>query len=170
MVITFPAVGFGDVLTGDPTFGVLAFRTLVSPILNVSIGLAAIVAANPLQWPATPGVTIQPPAHRDDVSWTVAEEPIKIHHLRKPVQCVLWDHPGRAAGKFSGFLDEVACYEDSSHLTRSLYKCRECGQLYFHEWYDGSIGKRATTRCTPRSYLFRPKQRLMHSRKPISSC
>jgi hypothetical protein len=66
----------------------------------------------------------------------VAKEPIKIHHLRKPVQCVLWEHPGRAAGKFSGFLDEVECYEDSSHLTRSLYKCRECGQLYFHEWYE----------------------------------
>jgi hypothetical protein len=23
-----------------------------------------------------------------------------------------------------------------SHLERHLFKCRECGQLYFHEWYE----------------------------------
>jgi hypothetical protein len=40
------------------------------------------------------------------------------------------------AVKFSEFFEEVECYEDSSHLTRSLYKCRECGQLYFHEWFE----------------------------------
>ena len=37
MVGTFPALGFGDVLTSDPTFGMPAFRTLVSLILNVGI-------------------------------------------------------------------------------------------------------------------------------------
>jgi len=39
MVSTLAAGGFGDVPTGDPTFGVLAFRTLVSPILNVGVAL-----------------------------------------------------------------------------------------------------------------------------------
>ena len=39
MVSTLAAVGFGDVLTSDPTFGVPAFLTLVSPILNVGIAL-----------------------------------------------------------------------------------------------------------------------------------
>src|SRR5580704_16300212 len=37
MVGAFPAVGFGDVLTSDPAFGVPAFRTLVSPILDVGV-------------------------------------------------------------------------------------------------------------------------------------
>ena len=25
---------------------------------------------------------------------------------------------------------------NSAYLKRSLFKCRECGQLYFHEWYE----------------------------------
>ncbi len=66
----------------------------------------------------------------------MTEEPVKIVRLPKPTQCVLWEHPDRIATKFSELLDEVESYEDSSRLTRSLYKCRECGQLYFHEWYE----------------------------------
>jgi hypothetical protein len=69
--------------------------------------------------------------------WSLAEkDAVQIVELRHPTQCVLWENPAVAAGKFSGFLDEVESYEDSSHLTRSLYRCRECGQLYFHEWYE----------------------------------
>jgi hypothetical protein len=64
------------------------------------------------------------------------QDPLRIVELRHPTQCVLWDHPGHASGKFADLLDEVECFEDSSHLTRSLYKCRECGQLYFFEWYE----------------------------------
>ena len=64
------------------------------------------------------------------------EEHPKIIHLHKPTQCVLWEQPNRIAGKFVELLEEVESYEDGSHLTRSLYKCRECGQLYFHEWYE----------------------------------
>jgi len=63
-------------------------------------------------------------------------ERIKIVKLSHPAQCVLWEHPERITGKFAEIFDEVEAYEDSSHLTRSLYKCRECGQLYFHEWYE----------------------------------
>jgi hypothetical protein len=63
-------------------------------------------------------------------------EPIPMVQLNPPTGCVLWDHPERLAGRFSELLEEVEAYEDSSHLTRSLYKCRECGQLYFHEWYE----------------------------------
>jgi hypothetical protein len=66
----------------------------------------------------------------------MTEEPVKLVHLAKPTQCVLWEHPDRIAIKFSELLDEVESYEDDSHLTRSLYKCRECGQRYFHEWYE----------------------------------
>ena len=63
-------------------------------------------------------------------------DPTKPVTLRSPTQCVLWDHPERIGGKFAEIFDVVARYEDDSHLTRSLYKCKECGQLYFHEWYE----------------------------------
>jgi hypothetical protein len=64
------------------------------------------------------------------------EAPSKIVHLQSPTQCLLWKYPDRIRGKFSELFDEIESYEDSSHLTRTLYKCRECGQLYFHEWYE----------------------------------
>jgi hypothetical protein len=64
------------------------------------------------------------------------ESRFKIVELCQPTQCVLWEHPERLPRKFSAFFDEVETYEDSSHLTRTLYKCQECGQLYFHEWYE----------------------------------
>jgi hypothetical protein len=56
--------------------------------------------------------------------------------LSQPTQCVLWEHPERLSSKFSEFFEEVETYEDKSHLSRVLYKCRECGQLYFFEWYE----------------------------------
>jgi hypothetical protein len=65
------------------------------------------------------------------------EEPPQIVHLQNPTGCSLWADPDRiVSSKFSELFDEVESYEDSSHLTRSLYKCRDCGQLYFHEWYE----------------------------------
>jgi hypothetical protein len=63
------------------------------------------------------------------------EEPTTME-LRQLTQCMLWEDPGRANAKFSEIFDELACYEDSSHLSRSLYKCKECGQLYFFEWME----------------------------------
>ena len=39
MVSTLAAVGFGDILTGDPTFGVSAFRTPVGPIFYIRMAL-----------------------------------------------------------------------------------------------------------------------------------
>jgi hypothetical protein len=42
----------------------------------------------------------------------------------------------RASGKFAELFETVETYEDSSHSTRVLYKCRECGQLYFFEWWE----------------------------------
>jgi hypothetical protein len=56
--------------------------------------------------------------------------------LPPPAACALWEHPERAGGKFAEIFEEVESYEDSSHLSRALYKCRECGQLYFFEWYE----------------------------------
>jgi hypothetical protein len=64
------------------------------------------------------------------------EEPVQIVKLRQPTQCILWEHPGRVAGQFAQAFEVVESYEDGSHWSRSLYKCRECGQLYIYEWYE----------------------------------
>jgi hypothetical protein len=63
--------------------------------------------------------------------------PIKFVTLRHPTQCVLWEQPERLnAGGFGELFKTIARYEDSSHLTRYLYECRECGQRYFYEWCE----------------------------------
>jgi hypothetical protein len=59
-----------------------------------------------------------------------------IVELRPPTQCVLWEHPEQTSGKFAELFEKVETYEDSSHSMRVLYKCRECGQLYFFEWWE----------------------------------
>ena len=64
------------------------------------------------------------------------QEPTEFVELRHPTQCVLWEHPDRVAAPFSEVFEMVDSYEDDTHLTRSLCKCRECGQLYFCEWYE----------------------------------
>ena len=66
----------------------------------------------------------------------MAEDEPTIIALHDPTQCELWENPGRASAEFSEIFDEIASYEDSSHLSRSLHKCRECGQLYFFEWME----------------------------------
>ncbi len=64
------------------------------------------------------------------------EESTQIVNLSHPVGCVLWEHPELVGGKIADVFDEVETFEDRNHLTRTLYKCRECGQLYFYEWYE----------------------------------
>jgi hypothetical protein len=64
------------------------------------------------------------------------EDSTNIIWLREPTQCALWEHPELAAGKFSQIFEQVEEYVDDNHLSRSLWKCQECGQLYFYEWYE----------------------------------
>ena len=64
------------------------------------------------------------------------EDATDFVQLRRPTQCVMWERPELALGKFSQTFEMVEEYEDDSHLSRSLWKCRECGQLYFREWYE----------------------------------
>jgi hypothetical protein len=59
-----------------------------------------------------------------------------IIELQQPTHCVLWEHPERADGKFTELFEKMETFVDGSHLTRALYKCRECGHLYFFEWFD----------------------------------
>jgi len=60
---------------------------------------------------------------------------LEARRLRPPVQCTLWSNPeliGAAKDRF----EAVETFVDESHLHRSLLKCRECGQLYFSEFYE----------------------------------
>jgi hypothetical protein len=64
------------------------------------------------------------------------EDATNFIQLRQPTQCVMWERPELALEKFSKTFEMVEKYEEESHLSHSLWKCRECGQLYFHEWYE----------------------------------
>ena len=56
----------------------------------------------------------------------------------------MWERPELALGKFSQTFEMVEKYEEESHLSHSLWKCQECGQLYFHEWVDWEEGQDKT--------------------------
>ncbi len=56
--------------------------------------------------------------------------------LKEPAQCILWKEPERIVGKFAALFECLETFEDESHLNRCLLKCRECGQLYFYEFYE----------------------------------
>jgi hypothetical protein len=59
------------------------------------------------------------------------------HHFVEPRQCHYWHSPElvRHAPMKEGF-ELIETYADESHLLRYLLKCRECGQLYFFEFYE----------------------------------
>jgi len=57
-------------------------------------------------------------------------------NVNVPRECHLWTKPGITAGDIQTALVQVSLYEDDSHLIRTLLKCRLCGQLYFHEFYE----------------------------------
>ena len=54
----------------------------------------------------------------------------------EPTQCVLWNNPELVSGPLNERFDLLETYADESHLKRRLLRCRECGQLYFHEFYE----------------------------------
>jgi hypothetical protein len=56
--------------------------------------------------------------------------------MKNPTQYALWENPALVAGPMKETFDLVDTYADKSHLLRYLLKCRECGQLYFYEWYE----------------------------------
>lgn len=58
------------------------------------------------------------------------QAPFEIICLQRPTQCLLWEHPDRIliGRTYGDWLEAIESYEDSRHLTRSLYQCRECGQ------------------------------------------
>lgn len=56
--------------------------------------------------------------------------------MKPPTQCVLWDQPELVLGPVSQLFELLETYEKESHFWRYLLKCRECGQLYFYEFYE----------------------------------
>jgi hypothetical protein len=54
--------------------------------------------------------------------------------LRHPTQCELWEKPELVYDPQRFELMEM--FVNESHLSRALLKCRECGQLYFYEFYE----------------------------------
>jgi hypothetical protein len=57
--------------------------------------------------------------------------------MKNPTQCVLWEAPDLVdAGPKEARFEVLDTYVDDSHLMRQLLRCRECGQLYFFEFYE----------------------------------
>jgi len=56
--------------------------------------------------------------------------------MKEPTQCALWSKPERVNGPTRERFELVRTFADESHLLRYLLKCRECGQLYFFEFYE----------------------------------
>ncbi len=56
--------------------------------------------------------------------------------LRPPTQCVLWQQPELVASLDAERFEVLETFVESSHWDRALLKCRECGQVYFWEFYE----------------------------------
>ncbi|MGA8613121.1 MAG: hypothetical protein WB760_15765 [Xanthobacteraceae bacterium] len=61
--------------------------------------------------------------------------PPEFKELPAPTQCALWRQPDLALSPRERF-EVVETFADESHLSRSLLRCSECGQLYFYEFYE----------------------------------
>jgi hypothetical protein len=60
-----------------------------------------------------------------------------IHEFREPKQCAYWDDPKPVRSTpMKEIFELIDTYAYESHLHRYLLKCRECGQLYFFEFYE----------------------------------
>lgn len=54
--------------------------------------------------------------------------------LKKPTQCILWNKSNLASADLD--FELVKTFTESSHFDRDILKCKECGQLYLHEFYE----------------------------------
>src|SRR5580704_14008283 len=57
-------------------------------------------------------------------------------NFRKPTQCILWDNPEMVNISAKVSFECVEEIIEESHFSRSVFKCCECGQLYFYEFYE----------------------------------
>jgi hypothetical protein len=56
--------------------------------------------------------------------------------MKSPIQCAFWENPNLVVAPQEQGFELLDTYEDDSHWMRTLLKCRECGQLYFYEFYE----------------------------------
>lgn len=56
--------------------------------------------------------------------------------MKNPTNCHLWQMEHLTAADLYECFDLVERFMDDEHHTRSLRRCRRCGQLYFHEFYE----------------------------------
>jgi hypothetical protein len=50
--------------------------------------------------------------------------------------CHLWRIDTVPEEEFRAALERVETVTDTSHLTKALYRCTNCGQFYFGIWYE----------------------------------
>ena len=62
------------------------------------------------------------------------ESKFHLIFMKNPTQCALWTNPKLTPSDLN--LELVEVFVRDPHLERDLFKCRECGQLYFREWYE----------------------------------
>jgi hypothetical protein len=53
-----------------------------------------------------------------------------------PTECVLWKTDNLSIDQLRQIFEVIVIYEDDSHLIRKLLRCKECGHLYFKEFYE----------------------------------
>lgn len=55
-----------------------------------------------------------------------------------PTQCKLWQEERVTSEdiQLGSRFEILNTFEDDSHLMRHLLRCRDCGQLYFYEFYE----------------------------------
>ena len=61
--------------------------------------------------------------------------------MKEPTQCAFWENPTLIVGAQKDCFKRIETYVDDDHLMRHLLKCRECGQLYFFEFYEEVDGE-----------------------------
>lgn len=54
--------------------------------------------------------------------------------MKNPSQCLLWNKTHLTPADLD--LELLKVFQRDAHIERDLFKCRECGQLFFHEWYE----------------------------------
>jgi hypothetical protein len=76
-------------------------------------------------------------SRRASVPTAAAHADTMQHHFAEPTQCVYWDDPKPVRScPMKELFELIDTYAYESHQSRYLLKCRECGQLYFFEFYE----------------------------------
>jgi hypothetical protein len=109
-------------------------RTLLETITAVAM---VVYVVRRLPWVSGRLKTARSRQYRDNAEVPAALANTMHRRFAEPTQCTYWHNPElvRAAPMKEGF-ELIETYADESHLRRYLLKCRECGQLYFFEFYE----------------------------------